>query len=162
MQEEKCIAKGAINLEKWLGIQVSKEIASNANILEYAAHWPKKFPDISRSVSDYLLRLIWDTPEIRSKFGLVNNLTAQDRLILYLWEAITSIHWFMDHPEIKAVHQQLKDITIDPVNTDLLHKLAKNPLMELIDAERIRTIMLGKDQAKKDRALTLLINAING
>jgi hypothetical protein len=34
--------------------------------------------------------------------------------------------------------------------------------MELIDAERIRTIMLGKDQAKKDRALTLLINAING
>ncbi len=34
--------------------------------------------------------------------------------------------------------------------------------MELIDAERIRRIMIGDDQAKKDRALTFLINAING
>lgn len=162
LQEEKCIAKGAISLDKWLAIQVSKEIASNANILEYAAHWPKKFPDISRSVGSYLKALIWDTPEIRSTFGLVNNLTDQDKTILSLWEATTSIHWYMDYPEIKAVHQQLKDIPIDPINTDLLHKLAKNPLMELIDAERISRIMVGKDQAKKDRALTLLINAING
>lgn len=162
LQEEKCIAKGASNLDKWLAIQVSKEIASNANILEYAAHWPKRFPDISRSVSSYLQALIWDTPEIRSKFGLVNNLTDHDKAILSLWEAITSIHWFMDHPEIKAMHQQLKDIPIDPINTDLLNKLANNPLMELIDAERISRIMVGKDQAKKDRALALLINAING
>lgn len=162
LQEEKCIAKGAINLDKWQAIQVSKEIASNANILEYVAHWPKRFPEISRSVSSYLQALIWDTPEIRSKYGLVNNLTDQDKAILSLWEATTSIHWYMDYPEIKAVHQQLEAIPIDPINTDLLHKLAKNPLMELIDAERISRIMVGKDQAKKDRALTLLINAING
>lgn len=162
LQEEKCIAKGAVNLDKWLAIQVSKEITSNANILEYAAHWPKRFPEISRSVSSYLQALIWNTPEIRSKFGLVNNLTDQDKTILSLWEATTSIHWYMTYPEIKAVHQQLEDIPIDPVNTDLLNKLAKNPLMELIDAERLSRIMLGKDQAKKDRALILLINAING
>lgn len=162
LQEEKCIAKGAINLDKWLAIQVSKEIASNANILEYAAHWPKRFPEIRLGVSSYLRALIWDTPEIRSKFGLVNNLTDQDKTILSLWEATTSIHWYMDYPEIKAVYQQLMAIPIDPANTDLLDKLAKNPLMELIDAERISHIMVGKDQAKKDRALTLLINAING
>ena len=162
VQEEKCIAKGAIPFEKWIAQEISKEVAANANILEYAAHWPKKFARIEHSVYSNVISLIWDTPELRAKFGLVNNLTPSDKALLSLWEGLTELHHFRSMPEVNKVHLQLEGIPLDPINSNLLLKLGTNPLIELLDTRRIGNLISGSNPDKKARALTLLINAING
>ena len=65
-------------------------------------------------------------------------------------------------PEVNKVHLQLDSIPLDPINSNLLLKLGTNPLIELLDTRRIGNLISGSNPDKKARALTLLINAING
>ena len=88
---DKWIKQGVKEMKDYVSEKVSAEIAGNTRIHEYLAFSPYRAIAESTHLQTYnsnlLVHFAYTIPELKKEFGLVNNLTAQDKQYLCIWNA---------------------------------------------------------------------------
>lgn len=166
-QHSKYLSDGAVDATNFIYETIATEVASNPRILEYLAY------DIDRlntfSIVDQLLRLISRIPEFRKEFGLVNNMTDQDKKYLQLWKVFSYKRWVsQDYPKVKATLDVVNAIKLDPAVTKLVAKLDEcRNIASCLDVSNISSILLSKESTpeklkQKKTARELVLLALKG
>lgn len=160
VQTEKCIKAGMQRFEEWFANTITKLVESNPRIMEFQAHDPRRFNDFTGNTGR-IVDVLCETPELRSKFKLVDNLTDEDKVILGIWDAITNAYQYTS-PAVVALVDKMGAIPVAPVNLNLVKKIKDNPLLEILDASGIKDrVRSTKDPVQRKKVLDILISVIN-
>ena len=160
VQTEKCIKAGMQRFEEWLANTITKMVESNPRIMGFQAHDPRRFNDFTGNTGS-IVDVLYETPELRSKLKLVNNLTDDDKVTLDIWDAVTNAYQYTS-PAVVALVDKMGAIPVAPVNLNLVNKIKDNPLLEILDASGIKNWAGStKDPAQRKKVLDILISVIN-
>ena len=142
---DKWIKQGVKEMRDYVIAKVSAEIANNPRIHEYFTF----DPDSAIAESDHLygfrenplVHVVYNTPVLQKEFGLVNNLTKQDKNYLCLWKKIINTRSMTDTDVVSKVMAQVNAIKLDPANAIFLARFKDNPLVSLIHESKFIYLM---------------------
>lgn len=126
--QAKWLQQGAQDMVAYLIEKVSAEMLSNPRIHEYWAF------DVDRAIDNIggyfsyadLIRIAYATPAVRKEFGLISNLTGEDKKYVYLYKKLTH---FMG---VSPVVRKLKSIKLHPANGALTDRFIGNDRLKAI------------------------------
>lgn len=163
-QTQKAKEAGAIPVDKWLAAKLPNMIRTNPRIMEYMEHSIDSVDEAASQLNSSMVYLIWGNEDVRKKFGLVNNMTAEDKMLWEIWKKFNSTYHQALYPEVDKLSKELAAIKLHAKNITLIKKLESNPFIELIDAHglshKIREVP-ANDLSAKTRLIDLLYKTVN-
>lgn len=147
----KWMQKGARTLDAFMEDQICYYMMTSPTIREYWAFNLDRAWEVLGYDSYYdpkeLAEVVYRAPLLRNVYGLVNNLSDEDKKYLRLWEKYVSNFRYEDRrpPMVKRVLDYLNAVPVDPANFTLLKKLKGNKLLEVIDERGMTKFLKGRD-----------------
>lgn len=135
-----CVA-GASLFEDYVRSKVCVFMVTNPHIAEYWAYNPDRaMSKVSTSLyfPKDLLKVIYKSSILRAKYGLVNNLTAEEYKYLIIWKDLYktwSRHQTTD--DVRFVSKYLEDIPVHQTNLDLIQKIKNSKVLPLVDSYQL-------------------------
>lgn len=173
---DKLVKAGVRPFKDYIREKVCTHVENSAAIQEYWAFNPSRAcKDAGLNEDDYtqertsvnLVKAIYSHAGLRAKFNLVNNMTQEDRMYVYLWNAMCKRA--QDHKyrgeampaEISKVYRKLKAIPMHPANAALLAKFNNNPLLNILDREALMCILKLNTNQGYEKAIQLLMTVLD-
>jgi hypothetical protein len=171
IQEEKLAKTGALDVDTYLIRKVCAYLQTSPTIAEWLQF--ATFRVCRRDTAGQnIYRMAMRAEVLRKQFGLVKNLTAEDRTYWSLWERIESVansyggrQAIEKHPEYEQTVQFIKAQPISPIAAQFHDSMANNGLLELLDVNRIQEVMKQdpiKHAAQIERTKEILLLALKG
>lgn len=158
-------AKGAKTLRAYVEEKVCAYMLSSPTIREYWAFHPQRVVGLLDSHGlDSLVLTIYRSEALRNHFSIKNNLSAEDRQYLLLWETLTNPrHIYTRTPVLSKAIEEMHDIALDPINQQLMDKFMDSPLMKILDISGLVRLLDHSSTDKKltDKALSVLHTIIS-
>jgi hypothetical protein len=157
----KYFKKGAVTFDAYVVGKLIDFVTNNPNFQEYYAFSPDRL--VSPDIDSGILSAIYSSPVLRAKFGLVNNMTEEEKLMLELWKSYWNRYRHRNNtPEMDAAWNHIKAIPLDQANDALIVKLKKNQLVRLIDTDVLTEVLNEKepDSPEVKEAIELLAFAL--
>jgi hypothetical protein len=155
----KWIKQGAKDFRAYVEEQLAGVMMNSPRIAEYMRFNRHVVLDNSpwySSNSNYqLVSLVYRTKELRDLFGLVNNLTETEQMQVNLYHRILHLDRHRLSVKMQDCVKHFKSVKLDPKNQAMLDKIARNPLIEIIDVEKLRDTFK-PDQIQTPAAQTAL------
>lgn len=150
------INKGVKPLQDYVLEHVCMEVMTNPRIQEYWAYAVERSIDERELTYDLgrLARTVYGNETLRKIFGLVNNLTTDDRKYLALWSYIKdSLRRFTPTQLVIDSVKQMEAIPLAKENKDCMEKLIKNKLIYMLNIAHM-VDLLNEAKTKKDDVFT--------
>lgn len=126
--------KGAKQMTNYVQEKVSAYMMTSPTIQEYWAFNIDRVKSAESVDHSSLLHTIYASPTLRAEYGLVNNLTPEDKKYILLWERLLEKFYrysIMPKSVIQA-SEHLKKIPLHQANFDLVKKFKGNKLLRVI------------------------------
>jgi hypothetical protein len=110
--------------------------------------------DVNRALTTYysdcfyntsVIEMVYNTEILRQEFGLVNNLTEEDRKYVHLWKDLISHHRYNIPPDMASVRTYLNAIPLDPANALFIKKVKDSELLSILDKSGLARLLNSSD-----------------
>lgn len=159
--------KGAKDSMEFIAEQLLAVLKDNPRLQEY---WPY---DADRALSRIgymdtrmakLVRIVYTKLAFRDAFGMVNNLTPEEKKYVYLLKQFVKLYNVDHQPAgIKKLMKKLNSIPVDPFNENLVFRFKDSPMIKMIDEIGLVILLTDKSVQPKhvDGAIQSLITVLN-
>lgn len=161
---DKWVGKGVKMFKDYVKAKVLDHMSTSATIKEYWAFKPDRLHAKLGNYQSGLLDAIYKNKSACAVFGIKNNLTDEDHMMLTLWAyMLNETHRYSRPEEIQKILIDLDSIPLDPINDAVVAKFKNNPLLPLIDPDGFNRIMISNDPASPTaiKAIEILVAALN-
>jgi Histidine kinase-, DNA gyrase B-, and HSP90-like ATPase len=153
-QEENLKDKGVKPLDVWIREEVANKIQSSPIIQNYLtyAHWRVfDFTGIDAAESE-IYHMCMKIPMLRKEFGLVNEMTQEDRRYLTLYREFTRyVHEERDFPLLVEARKFVQSLPIAIEAVKLRNKIVNNDLLKLLDIDKVHRILTSNPTFHADK-----------
>lgn len=168
MIHDKWLAKGVRKADEYIREKVVDFMLTNPNIQEYWKYEAGRAMDacnIGRYDSQELVKVVYRTPALRDVFGLVNNLTPEEKKMLYLWRQMDKdAHRYYKKPDdVIKVREHLNKIGLRMENHALLNKFHNNELLGIINESSLARLVKENQPGTPmgDKIISVLLSVLN-
>lgn len=152
------ISKGAKPMDDYVLEKVCSYLVSSPTIKEYWGYHPDRVEN-DVSVGNRIISCIFNNRTLMKEFGLVNNLTEEDKKYLYLFN---STPYTLNRTALyQSTQQQLDAIPLAKEIFDLIKKLDGNTNLDLLDCYEFQRQVNSSNPVKADKAIKFLALLIN-
>jgi hypothetical protein len=141
----KALKAGAMALEDYVEKKVVEVMLNSPRILEYWAFDCQRVRDQHTVYNDEateIIKVVYNSELLRNQFGLVNNLTDEEKKIIVLYRELQNNRRFNLSAEMKAVEKLLANVPINPLNGALIDKFRdRNPLLAVFDNKALTRML---------------------
>lgn len=166
-QEDRYKAAGAIPMKEYVLAKLVDEYANNPRIREFLAFDPRRKYTSSwackyKAQTDWI-DIIRRDEDLAEYFGLVDNRTARDKLVMAVFEQFKSNHWLGKNGELDSIVKTINAIKVNDVVQQLFDLLFTSPYMGMLDASGVLHCMKAdRPKRQRDMARDTLLAAIEG
>lgn len=155
-------AKGAKDLVEFVIDKVIHYIASSPTILEHYAYSRTRAEAlVTRGYEVQTLQAVFNNKELATTFGLVNNMTEEDKLYLTIWQSLWDDQ-YKRTDAMKRAFQWLEAIPLAQAVHDLVDKVKDNQHLNLLNHHQLESCFKYPHHSHlKDKALKILLSIIN-
>ena len=148
--------KGAKDCLDYVLDKVLAYVLNNPRIEGY---WSSCVHRLSDAENSGLVPLIYSNAVLTKEFGLVNNMTEEDKLYFQLWQTLSTKYYYRD--DVLPVREWFSAIPLAPSANVLLTKL-RNPLVGLLSVHEIaRRVNHNDTPGQADAVIQFLITVLN-
>lgn len=153
----KAIKAGAMEMDAYLEKKLVDFMEHSTVVHQYWAYDCNRLlgtNHIYREPETSLIKLVYDSKTLCDQFGLVNNLSENDKKMVYLWHKYCRINRYNLSKDVQRVVNLLDSISLHQANVDVLAKFKNpNPLLKVFDqssmAKMLNTSSANSTQIKK-------------
>lgn len=169
-QKEKYIQKGSFDFKQYVFKDVFDYVFKSKEIKEYLAFdVDKVLANESYFQHSTLIRTIYNNPQLKTHFKLVNNMSQTDKLYLEMYKQairfMASMPSYIKDPvycaQIAVNVAQLSAIPLDPANKAVMSIIKASTLLELVDSSALSNLLRNADnQQRVDKIIQVLLTVI--
>ena len=170
-QEDRYRALGAVDIKDYVLAKLLEEFQTNANIIEFlpldptrmfTSSWGCKYKAQSEWVS-----AIQADPDLVDYFGLIDNRTPRDKMIMSVWRHVDGAYWRNSAANLRTredILALLKTYKVKAPVMKLFSALQNAPLTSILSAGEIRMKLKSPDTPKvqRDFLRDTLLSCIEG
>ena len=156
-------AAGAKDFKEYVQEKVSAYMITSPTIQEYWAFNINRVRNVHSVDHTSLLETIYANPALRAEYGLVNNLTDEDKKYIYIWNQMMH-RWHRNEAKcVLATKDHLDAIPLHQANKDLVAKFKGNRLLRVINDSGLASLInrSSSDPVEAKEALDLLNSILN-
>jgi hypothetical protein len=160
---EKWLATGAKKMIDYVQEKVCLYMTTSPTIQEYWQYNFDRVQAIDGMSYSSLHGTIYGNKKLRAEYGLVDNLTEEDKKYMCLWDVLVNKHYrYSTTPaEVLKVKEHLKNIPIHQANLDLVKKFKGNRLLNVINDHGLSSIINKGSPTEAEEAIALLNRILN-
>jgi hypothetical protein len=159
-------------LKPWLLAKLKEEVLNNPRIQLHFSYNNDKIVSLAtgnRQEGRRLFERIMQSPDLALEFGILNETTAQDRVILSIIQQLTSDRYYSRgwtyEAEVKEMMAHMRTIEPSPEVLDLADKIATSKLVGLLNVDHFSEIFgetpTEHQKKQKSGALDILLYALS-
>jgi hypothetical protein len=157
--------KGIPHLETFVQTKLTEALTTRPSIQQYFAFSIERVLDVYglEDAQAELMTAIYATPELRKEFGIINNLSDEDRLYLALYEAKQSRYYHRENDWMRELKNQIDKIELDPANLKLVERIKNNALVGIFSQGGLKEVFTGTNlnPAEKKKVIDAILTILN-